>query len=63
MSHSEERIVRLEAVRVLVHARRHIAGHIGKAYSGNGSEAGDWLAVRLLEAMAEVVNVEALLWP
>lgn len=63
MSHSDERIVRLEAVMVLVNARRHITAHIGTAYSGKSSDSGDWLAARLLEGMAEVVNVEALLWP
>jgi hypothetical protein len=63
MSHSDERIVRLEAVKVLVDARRHILAHIGNAFSGKGSDNGDWLAIRLLEGMAEVVNVEALLWP
>ncbi len=63
MSHSDEQVVRLEAVRVLLRARRHIVAHIGNAHSGTKSESGDWLAIRLLEALTEVVNVEALLWP
>lgn len=68
VGYSAERLVQNDAMNVLVHASRHIWKHIqGQAMVDRpfdaprgyaATDAADWAAYRILQALAELVNIE-----